>query len=150
MMSIQKYFPLHKSNLVPLVHQLKYFLSPPFLRARNCNIPRDQLATFQSTQNPRLHLRRQTFKKIILLTRTASISLSVTGVRFGRRDAFPPTAVLMGGAGTSDLDLVMKLSMMSPSLRIACLSEIEPRQQKLKTVWNINGNLETKWEWFRE
>ena len=56
----------------------------------------------------------------------------------------------MGGAGTSELDLVMKLSMMSPSLRVAWLSEIEPRQQKLKTVWNINGNLETKWEWFRE
>lgn len=62
----------------------------------------------------------------------ASISLSETGVRFGRRDAFPPTAVLMGGAGTSDLDLVMKLSMMFPYLGLACVSDTQPTQQTWK------------------
>lgn len=35
----------------------------------------------------------------------ASISFSETGVRFGKSEAFPPTAVLLGGAGTSDLNL---------------------------------------------
>lgn len=74
---------------------------------------------------------RRLVRRSILLTRIASISLSETGVRFGKRDAFPPTAVLLGGAGTSELnlDLAMKLSMTPPSLRVACVSEIEPIQQ---------------------
>lgn len=32
-----------------------------------------------------------------------SISLSETGVRFGCKDAFPPSAVFFGAAGTSEL-----------------------------------------------
>lgn len=41
----------------------------------------------------------------IILTIIASISLLETGVRFGWREAFPPTAVFAGAAGTSELDL---------------------------------------------
>lgn len=38
--------------------------------------------------------------------RIASISLSETGVRFGRREALPPTAVFWGGAGTLEPESV--------------------------------------------
>jgi len=38
-------------------------------------------------------------------TKIASISFSETSVRFGNIEAFPPTTVLVGGAGTSDLNL---------------------------------------------
>lgn len=37
------------------------------------------------------------------LTIIDSISLSETGVRLGCRDAFPPSAVFLGAAGTSEL-----------------------------------------------
>lgn len=37
----------------------------------------------------------------------ASISRSDTGVRLGCSVAFPPTAMLVGGAGTSDLGIEM-------------------------------------------
>lgn len=43
--------------------------------------------------------------KAISHTRIASISLSETGVRFGKSEAFPPTAVLEGGAGTFERNL---------------------------------------------
>lgn len=43
-------------------------------------------------------------KEEVQHTKMASISFSVTGVLFGCREALPPTAVLIGGAGTSDLE----------------------------------------------
>lgn len=47
-----------------------------------------------------------------MLTSIASISFSETGVRFGWREAFPPTALFPGAAGTSDLDMeIMRVSL---------------------------------------
>lgn len=40
-----------------------------------------------------------------MLTKIASISLSETGVRFGWREALPPTEKLVGPAGTSELEV---------------------------------------------
>lgn len=65
--------------------------------------------------------------------RIASISLSETGVRFGWTDAFPPTAVLVGGAGTSD-SKVIEFSW----LEATGAWETEP---ELDEFWCLCGNL---------
>lgn len=50
----------------------------------------------------------------------ASISWSVTGVRFGWREALPPVAISLGAAGTSD-DLE-KLSVVD-AVTLVCDAE---------------------------
>lgn len=62
----------------------------------------------------------------------ASISLSETGVRFGWREAVPPTAVFLGGAGTSELDLELRFWLVPPFVDVDW--EAEPTQWQ---SWHI-------------
>lgn len=69
------------------------------------------------------------------LTIIASISLSETGVRLGCREAFPPTAVFWGGAGTSDLRVDFWLAS---SFVACCVCEAEPMHQNSRNIFRWN------------
>lgn len=98
-----------------------------------------QAAYFKQHKSYELLSSSKVGKLNYILTIIASISLLETGVRFGWREAFPPTAVFAGAAGTSELDLALRFWFDADWV---CETEPIHRQSRFfKMIMNMKHDL---------